>query len=225
MKASGEKEHLPPSQKSDVTLKIPVYLSNEIGNRYQTCPSCKSLLKLQRICPSIRNVQGDYYKTNSAPAWCCSICHKAYISRETAEVILRRLDCGRIQDAYLALANYDVRYDRATRKYSYRPIPDANPTIYNPEKMEQPQKKSIDRKFNLHDASFLRKMGYSVNATEEERCSILYGAVRSYGKQRIKNHLIFLLENRRSHENGNEKYARAIYIWQKDLAFVDGLQE
>ena len=225
MKASGEKGHLPSARKSNITLKIPVYLSNEIGNRYQTCPSCRSVLKLQRVYPSIRNVQGDCYNTNSVPAWCCSICHKAYISRETAEVILRRLDWGKIQDAYLALANYNVKFDRVAHKYSYDPIADANPMIYDPEKTDQPPKKSTDRKSNLHDASFLSKMGYSVNAPEEERCSILYSAVRSYGKHRIKDYLIFLIENRKLQENGNEKYARAIYTWEEDLDFVEGLHE
>lgn len=71
-----------------------------------------------------------------------------------------------------------------------------------------------------NEKSFLGAMGYSTNKDEDERREILYKAARQYGKQRIVDHISFLVNMRLAQENGEEKYKRAIRIWKEDLAYV-----
>lgn len=71
-----------------------------------------------------------------------------------------------------------------------------------------------------NEKSFLGAMGYSTNKPENERHVILFRAVKEYGKQRIVNHISFLVNMRIVQENGVEKYKRAIKIWKEDLVYV-----
>ena len=63
-------------------------------------------------------------------------------------------------------------------------------------------------------------MGYSTNKAEDERHEILYTAARQYGKQRIIDHISFLVNMRLAQENGEEKFKRAIKIWKEDLVYI-----
>lgn len=71
-----------------------------------------------------------------------------------------------------------------------------------------------------NEKSFLGAMGYSTHKAENERRDILYKAVRQYGKQRIVDHISFLVNMRLAQENGEEKYKRAIRAWKEDLAYI-----
>ena len=63
-------------------------------------------------------------------------------------------------------------------------------------------------------------MGYSTHKPENERREILYKAVREYGKQRIIEHISFLVNMRLAQDNGEEKYKRAIRVWKEDLVYI-----
>lgn len=71
-----------------------------------------------------------------------------------------------------------------------------------------------------NEKSFLGVMGYSTHRPENERHEILYMAAREYGKQRIIDHISFLVNMRLAQENGAEKFKRAIKIWKEDLAYI-----
>ena len=71
-----------------------------------------------------------------------------------------------------------------------------------------------------NEKSFLGVMGYSTHKSENERREILYKAVREYGKQRIIEHISFLVNMRLAQENGEEKYKRAIRVWKEDLVYI-----
>lgn len=71
-----------------------------------------------------------------------------------------------------------------------------------------------------NEKSFLGVMGYSTHKPENERREILYKAAREYGKQRIIEHISFLVNMRLAQENGKEKYKRAIRAWKEDLAYI-----
>ena len=71
-----------------------------------------------------------------------------------------------------------------------------------------------------NEKSFLGAMGYSTNKAEDERHEILYTAARQYGKQRIIDHISFLVNMRLAQENGEEKFKRAIKIWKEDLVYI-----
>ncbi|SDL91187.1 hypothetical protein SAMN04487833_13821 [Sarcina sp. DSM 11001] len=84
--------------------------------------------------------------------------------------------------------------------------------------------KDNDRQSNegnvWNEKSFLGNMGYSTRKLENERHEILYKAVREYGKQRIVDHISFLVNMRIAQQNGAEKYKKAIKIWKEDLVYV-----
>ena len=63
-------------------------------------------------------------------------------------------------------------------------------------------------------------MGYTTNKAENVRRETLYKATRQYGKQRIVDHISFLVNMRLAQENGEEKYKRAIRVWREDLAYI-----
>lgn len=84
------------------------------------------------------------------------------------------------------------------------------------------EKQSIEAKV-WNKKSFLGDMGYSTRKPEDERHEILNNAVREYDKQRIVEHISFLVNMRLAQENGAEKYEKAIKIWKEDLAYVRSL--
>lgn len=88
-------------------------------------------------------------------------------------------------------------------------------TIYEPD-----EDKHSGETNRWNEKSFLGAMGYSTHKPENERHELLYKAARVYGKQRIVNHISFLVNMRLAQENGAEKYKRAIAIWKKDLVYV-----
>lgn len=88
-------------------------------------------------------------------------------------------------------------------------------TIYEPE-----EEKDSGETSRWNEKSFLGAMGYSTHKPENERHELLCKAVRVYGKQRIVDHISFLVNMRLAQENGARKYKRAIEIWKKDLVYV-----
>ena len=71
-----------------------------------------------------------------------------------------------------------------------------------------------------NEKSFLGEMGYSTHKSQNERQAILYKAIILYGKQRIIDHISFLIRMRMMQENGSVKYQKAISRWKEDLIFV-----
>lgn len=74
-------------------------------------------------------------------------------------------------------------------------------------------------KLVLNKESFLHKLGYNINASEEDRMRILKNAVEIYGKRKIVDHLLFLINTRKG-QNGSHKYDKAINIWINDKEYV-----
>lgn len=66
-------------------------------------------------------------------------------------------------------------------------------------------------------------MGYSTSKSTDKRHEILRTAVSDYGKQRVVDHITFLVNIRMSQKNGATKFANAISIWKSDIAYVRGL--
>ena len=71
--------------------------------------------------------------------------------------------------------------------------------------------------------SFLGSRGYSTSKSEEQRRNILSNAVKEFGKQRVIDHITFLINIRLSQNNGATKYANAIGKWKEDLAYIRSL--
>lgn len=102
--------------------------------------------------------------------------------------------------------------------------------IYNGNTVEEPlvndiskeeDEKLLSKSWNA--ASFLGERGYSTSKSDSQRQTILKNAVNDYGKQRIIDHISFLVNMRLAQENGETKYANAISKWRSDLAFVRNL--
>ena len=113
--------------------------------------------------------------------------------------------------AALSKVNFVVYYNRAYENIS------TNETLTMDEK-DNDRQSNEDNAWN--EKSFLGNMGYSTRKLENERHEILYKAVREYGKQRIVDHISFLVNMRIAQQNGAEKYKKAIKIWKEDLAYV-----
>ena len=105
-------------------------------------------------------------------------------------------------------------YVKINKSYESKNIADPL-TIYEPD-----EDKHSGETNRWNEKSFLGAMGYSTHKPENERRELLYKAVGVYGKQRIVDHISFLVNMRLAQENGAEKYKRAIRIWKKDLAYV-----
>ncbi len=71
-----------------------------------------------------------------------------------------------------------------------------------------------------NDKSFLGEMGYSTSLSDFERHIILDNAVNDYGKQRVIDHISFLVNMRLSQKNGENKFANAIEKWKADLVYI-----
>ena len=102
--------------------------------------------------------------------------------------------------------------------------------VYNGNTVEEPlvndvskeeDEKLLSKSWNA--ASFLGERGYSTSKSDSQRQSILKNAVNDYGKQRIIDHISFLVNMRLAQEGGAMKYANAIAKWKSDLAFVRSL--
>lgn len=102
--------------------------------------------------------------------------------------------------------------------------------VYNGNTVEEPLvndvSKEEDEKLlakSWNAASFLGERGYSTSKSDSQRQTILKNAVKDYGKQRIIDHISFLVNMRLAQEGGAIKYANAIAKWKSDLAFVRNL--
>ena len=68
--------------------------------------------------------------------------------------------------------------------------------------------------------SFLGEMGYSTKEPDSYRHRILTQACKDYGKQRIVDHISFLINLRLAQKNGAVKFSTAINKWKADIVFV-----
>jgi hypothetical protein len=72
--------------------------------------------------------------------------------------------------------------------------------------------------------SFLHVMGYNVserNLSEAERRAILDDAVEIFGKYKVKEHILFLINFRNNQVYGDIKFKNAIIKWKRDLKYLD----
>ena len=78
-------------------------------------------------------------------------------------------------------------------------------------------------KLLLNEKSFLGAMGYSTRKGIANRHSILALAAEEYGKQRVLDHLKFLINIRVAQIDGAYKFRNAISIWKDDIEFVKSI--
>lgn len=72
----------------------------------------------------------------------------------------------------------------------------------------------------LNKKSFLAKLGYSTALWGFERESILKKATLEYGKRAVVDHLLFLIRTRKGQQDGANRYANAIDVWESDIEYV-----
>ena len=87
---------------------------------------------------------------------------------------------------------------------------------YDKKKEATPPEPMPSKPMTLNNASFLGKMGYSTSKSTGIRQRILLKAINEYGREKVVQHIEFLLATRRAQVNGETKYANAIRIWESD---------
>lgn len=72
--------------------------------------------------------------------------------------------------------------------------------------------------------SFLGEMGYSTSKPDYQRRYVLEKAVKEFGKQRVIDHISFLINMRLAQNGGAIKFSNAIRKWRADLSYVRDLK-
>lgn len=158
------------------------------------------------------------------PASYCHNCKKKYIIKEVIIWGLKRLPRHNEQTYKVELGNAYIQYDRQSKHYLDYPTIDIDDAIYSPKYNKPKPSEQKPSEMNLNQKSFLGKMGYNTSKLTGARQNILRNAVKLYGKDKVINHLQFLIDTRCGQTNGTKKFANAIYAWQKDLIFVLNLE-
>lgn len=201
-------------------ITVPVILSDTYGVNHGICPQCNSTMNTQSMNIPVLLENGDFYRYYLGPVLFCSHCQCGYITRKTADTILRRIQSDSAKKATIKLKNVRVDYDEKSDQYLYQPTLDNKSAIYLPGQDWTPREIQNTDTIPFREVSFLGKMGYSVDRPDNIRRAILVKAVREYGKRKVSDHLSFLIETRKKQYDGEEKYSHAISIWQSDKNYI-----
>ena len=71
--------------------------------------------------------------------------------------------------------------------------------------------------------SFLGERGYSTSKPDFQRHLILDKAVKEFGKQKVIDHISFLINMRLAQKEGATKFSNAIRKWRDDLSYIRNL--
>ena len=120
----------------------------------------------------------------------------------------------------MKLSNGIIHIIPSSDSYLFSPSLDNSYLFYVPKKEPNENDVNASNSMELKPQSFLGKLGYTVNRTKNQRRQILTGAVKSYGKGKVADHLAFLISTRMAQKNGTSKYSHALSIWQDDLNYI-----
>lgn len=197
-----------------------VCLLNLYSYTNNICPACNSVMGIELVNIPVIDETGDFYRYYSDEVRFCYRCRNAFITKEIVESILNRIDSNTRGFHTIKVENATVHRDGYRYKYLFRPTLDnSNPIIHACQECKERSMPYSDS-MELNPQSFLGKMGYSVNIGVSKRRYILKEAIGLYGKRKVSDHLAFLIATRKGQENGENRYANALRIWQEDINFI-----
>jgi len=80
--------------------------------------------------------------------------------------------------------------------------------------------KKVCQQEGYSEESFLHKMGYNVNESTIDRHNILSKALELYGSGYVIKFLNSLINSRKAQKGGEDKFMRAIFIWESDIKWI-----
>ena len=203
-------------------LKAQIYLSNTYSAANNICPFCRSVMSREDINIPVIEMTGDSYRHDTEKVRFCHKCRKAFITKEMALYILSKINDSPKNQKTIKVENVTIQWDEDKNGYLFNPTSNNSWDIFFP---NHDYERVISRddtpaEMELNPQSFLGEMGYSTSKGINIRRHILVEAIKIHGKQKVCDHLVFLLSTRKAQKNGPLKYANAIKIWQDDLEYI-----
>lgn len=202
-----------------------VWLSNTVAVSSKICPRCRSVLSKEEANIPVIDANGNFIRYLLDTVLYCHQCRRAFVTREKVEEILSRFNSNYREIHSIALENATVQRGHKSQEFLYKSTLSNNEGIFLRHNGYETENISHSDTLILNEQSFLRKMGYSVGKDTFTRRRVLQIAVEQFGKRKVCDHLAFLISTRRAQQNGEQKFANALYIWQSDLNYVSELDE
>lgn len=224
--ASPKQQSQTGFQEKKITTSKDIFFSNSPSTSINSCPICNRSLIMKVVNIPTIDFDKNFYHYYVQSVKYCNNCQKAYITERDANRIAEKISHTADSQGYksMKLSNGIIRINPSNSNYLFIPYLDNSYSFYAPQQKTNKNETSTSKSMDLSSQSFLGKLGYTVNMTENERRHILDAAVKSFGKRKVTDHLAFLIATRKAQKDGVSKYSHAISIWQDDLNYVFNMQ-
>lgn len=197
-----------------------IYFSDLYSAKHNTCPDCGSSLNIERVNVPAIDADGNFFRYYATSVRYCYQCQKAFLTDKEIDLVLNRLAVVSVtQNINSIKLNNGIIRKQPHCTYLF--VPTLGPeqaiyTTYHPSYQEHHTTTTL----SVRSQSFLGKMGYSVDKTDDVRHNILDKAICKYGKRKVSDHLAFLISTRKGQDQGTLKFAYALEIWQADQNYI-----